>query len=182
MLFYSGILLYNLIDMFKIIKIILSFILVLTCITPVFSEETTTLSGGVVIQDSMLLELFGTWRVVSNLEATDSPTNFKTSGVDLWNLSKNDNVIVLCNPLNGATASVRVEYVKDNTIRFTKEGNYDKQILTDTVEITLNGDKFSGRNYLSLKTFSEDNSLKKEKTAIYLLHGDKISGTSILGN
>ena len=102
-------------------------------------------------------------------------------GIDLWNLSKSGDVINLCNPMTGASASVSVEYVKGNTIRFTKEGNYDNQLLTDTVEITLSGNKFTGVNYLSLRTYSDaDNSLLKEKTATYYLQGDKISGTSVL--
>ena len=146
-------------------------------------ENTVTLSTGISLTEAVPADLFGTWRVISKLVATEYPKNFKLSGVDLWNLSKTGDVINLCNPINGAEASVKVEYVKNNTIRFTKEGNYDKQILTDTVEITLNGNKFTGKNYLSLRTYSPaDNSLQNEKSAIYSFRGDKISGTSILGN
>ena len=146
-------------------------------------EATTTLTAGISLNEEVPADFFGTWRVVSNLVATEYPKTFKQSGIDLWNLSKTGDVINLCNPVNGASASVKVEYVKNNTIRFTKEGNYDKQLLTDTVEITLSGNKFTGKNYLSLKTYSPaDNSLQNEKTAVYSLRGDKISGTSILGN
>ena len=64
-------------------------------------------------------------------------------------------------------------------MRFSKEGNYDSQKLTDTVEITLNGDKFSGKNYLKLEVV-ENGVVSKVKNATYVLRGEKISGTSIL--
>ncbi len=163
------------------IKILVLIICVSLGFLSVYAEEQTVLSAGISLTDQVPVDLMGTWRVASKLNSTDSPTNFKLSGVDLWNLSKTGNVINLCNPMTGASASVNVEYVKGNTIRFTKEGNYDNQKLTDTVEITLSGNKFTGVNYLSLKTYSDaDNSLIKEKTATYDLQGDKISGTSIL--
>ena len=171
--------------MFKFLKsIILIACLVCVNLTAISAEEATkTLSASVSLTEAVPADLFGTWRVLSKLELTDYPQNFKQSGVDLWNLSKAGNVISLCNPINGAEASVKIEYVESSTIRFTKEGNYDKQLLTDTVEITLSGNKFTGKNYLSLKTFSPiDNSLQNEKTAVYSLRGEKISGTSILGN
>ncbi len=140
----------------------------------------TTLSAGISHNEEIPADLIGTWRVVSKLEETDSPANFKNAGLDIWNLSKYGDVINLTNPVTGASAYVKVEYVKGNTIRFVKEGNYDNQTLLDTVEITLSENKFVGKNYLSLKTFSADNSLKSEKTATYTLRGNKISGTSIL--
>ena len=165
--------------MINFIKIFLSLILFLFAVTfvPVYA---TTLSAGISHDEEIPADLFGTWRVVSKLEATDSPSNFKNSGLDIWNLSKFGDVINLTNPVTGATAYVRVEYVKNNTIKFVKEGNYDNQTLIDTVEITLSGNKFTGKNYLSLRTYSADNSLKNKKTATYTLRGDKISGTSIL--
>jgi len=167
--------------MFKVIKLFILIIGISFGCSLVYAEEQTVLSAGISLTDQVPVDFMGTWRVVSNLNTTDSPANFKKNGIDLWNLSKTGDVINLCNPMTGASASVNVEYVKGNTIRFTKEGNYDNQKLTDTVEITLSGDKFTGMNYLSLKTYSDaDNSLIKEKTATYDLRGNKISGTSIL--
>lgn len=168
--------------MFRTVKVILLIICVSFCGSSyAFEQPQKVLSASVSLTDQVPVDLMGTWRVVSKLNATDSPVNFKKMGIDLWNLSKSGDVINLCNPMTGASASVNVEYVKGNTIRFTKEGNYDNQLLTDTVEITLSGNKFTGVNYLSLRTYSDaDNSLLKEKTATYYLQGDKISGTSVL--
>ena len=118
-----------------------------------FAEtQPNTLKLGVSVTEKVPADLMGTWRVVSNLEETNYPATFKKNNIDIWNLSRTGDVINLRNPFTGASAYVRVEYVKDNTIRFTKEGNYDSQTLTDTVEITLSGNKFTGKNYLSLKS------------------------------
>lgn len=151
--------------------------------SPVFSltEQPTTLSARIFLEEQIPTELMGTWRVVSKLAQTDAPENFKKMGVDLWNLSKSGNVINLCNPMTGASASINIELVRGNTIRFTKEGVYDNQKLTDTVEITLEGNKFSGVNNLKLQRYSSvDNSIVSEKTATYNLQGDKISGENVL--
>ena len=74
-------------------------------------------------------------------------------------------------------------YVEGNLIRFTKTGEYDgNKILTDTVDLKLSGDTFTGINYLTLETFSiYDKKLIKKDTALYILRGEKISGTSITG-
>ena len=179
MIFFK-LILYNLIMRKLFLTVILALILLLSG-NIIFAENGTVLSGGISLSESVPTELMGSWRIVSKLEYTDSPENFKPFGVDIWNLSKTNNVISLCNPYTGAAADIRVDFVENKTIKFTKEGKYDNRILTDTVEITLNGDKFTGKNYLSLKTYStKDNSLKTEKTATYTLRGDKISGTSII--
>lgn len=169
--------------MFRVVKLLVFIIFsVFMAFGFCYAEDSVpTLSATISMEDSLPADFFGTWRVVSKLEHTDSPKNFKISGVDIWNLSKTNDVINLSNPFTGASAYVRIDYVENGTIRFTKEGNYDNQKLTDTVEITLSGNKFVGKNYLSLKTYSDaDNSLLSEKKAVYSLKGDKISGESVL--
>ena len=100
----------------------------------------------------------------------------------MWNLSREGDVINLNNPFTGASASVTVDYVDGNIIRFTKTGEYDNKKLTDTVDLKLNGDTFTGINSLTLETFSiRDKSLIKKDTAMYVLKGEKISGSSITG-
>ncbi len=142
-------------------------------------EDVKTLSATVSLNEQVPAALMGTWRVVSVLKETDSPVNFKKSGVDIWNLSRAGDVITLSNPLTGASASIEVSYINKNTVNFKKEGFYAKQNLTDTVEITLIGDSFQGINNLKLDTI-KDGVVMKEKTATYTLRGEKISGTSIL--
>lgn len=157
-------------------------ILVLSASIPVFAEISPVLKAGVSLEKQVPNTLMGTWRVAAALKDTDSPRNFKQTSVDIWNLSRTNDVINLSNPFTGASASITVNYVNKNTIKFTKVGDYNNQKLTDSVEITITGDSFTGKNTLCLVTYSEaDNSLMSEKRAVYVLKGEKISGLGVIG-
>ncbi len=126
---------------------------------------------------------YGTWRVVSKRIDTNSPVTFKEKGLDLWNLSMENNVIYLSNTFSGASAKILLEEVKGSTVTFSKSGRYDNKILTDKVTISINGDKFTGENTLQLDTVSDvDGSVRKTETAKYFITGDKIAGDSVIGN
>ena len=141
----------------------------------------TTLKTGISLVDNVPDGLFGTWRVAAVLKTTDSPELFRTKSADLWNLSRNDNVMNLNNPFTGATADVSIEFVKGNVIKFTKEGTSNDKKLIDTVEIKINGNKFTGTNCLTIKTISDkDGSILKIQKAEFVLVGEKISGMSVL--
>lgn len=149
---------------------------------PCLCETTTVLKAGVSLEKRVPTSLMGTWRVAAALKSTDSPQNFKQTSVDIWNLSRTDNVINLSNPFTGASASITVNYVNKNTIKFTKTGDYGNQKLTDSVEITISGDSFTGVNTLYLVTYSDaDDSVISEKRAVYVLKGEKISGSGVIG-
>lgn len=154
-------------------KKLLLFLLILIGI----SVQAETLQAGVSKIDLLPDDFFGSWRVVAKIDKQSGTTNFKPNSVDLWNLSRNGDVINLNNPFTGASASVKLDYVEGNIIRFTKVGDYDNKKLTDTVDLKLNGDTFTGINSLKLETYStHDNSLIKTDTALYILKGEKISG------
>lgn len=147
----------------------------------VFGEPPAVLHAGVSLVKEVPPALMGTWRVCAKLKNTDSPANFKQTSVDIWNLSRQNDVINLSNPFTGASASINVSYVNKNTVKFTKVGDYDNQKLTDSVEITIEGDSFKGVNTLSLVTYSPaGNSVINTKNAVYTLYGEKISGADIL--
>lgn len=146
------------------------------------AEDAPVLKAGVSLEKRVPNTLMGTWRVAAALKETDSPQNFKKSSVDIWNLSRTGDVINLSNPFTGASASITVNYVNKNTVKFTKIGDYDNQKLTDCVEITISGGSFTGVNTLSLVTYSDiNNSVVNTKTATYILKGEKISGADIIG-
>jgi len=181
--------------MIKIIKIKLLTIMMFICSIAVFANQsydvemnglktndTYTLKTGISIVEQVPNSFYGSWRVTAKLSETSSPQKFKQNSVDLWNLSRENNVINLSNPFTGASASITVSYVDNNVIKFSKTGDYDNMRLTDTVELKLNGDTFSGVNRLTLETISDiNNSVIKKETALYALQGEKISGTSIIG-
>ena len=53
--------------------------------------------------------------------------------------------------------------------------------MTDTVELKLNGNKFTGVNRLTLQTISPAGGVViKTQNAEYVLVGEKISGMSVL--
>ena len=167
----------------KVLKVfILSFIVLTFSLNAAKSDgyNGNVLKTGISLQERLPDGFYGTWRVASVLSETNSAKTFKKENVDIWNLSKSGDVINLSNPFTGASASITLSYVGDDAIRFSKKGNYDGQVLTDTVEIKLSGDSFSGTNTLVLETLSDvDNSVIKTAKAVYMLKGEKIAGTSI---
>lgn len=141
--------------------------------------KSYTLTAGVSIEH-VPKDFYGTWRVVSNLTDTNNPEIFKQKNVDLWNLSRSNNVIKLENPFSGASASIQVDEVKGNFIRFQKVGDYDNRKLTDKVKLNLGKETFTGTNTLKLDTISTvDGHVIKTEWATYNLSGEKISGSSI---
>ena len=146
------------------------------------SAKTEPLKAGISVE-SVPETFYGNWRVLAKIDKQSGNINFKPQTVDFWNLSRSGDVINLNNPFTGANASVKLDYVEGNLIRFTKTGEYDgNKILTDTVDLKLSGDTFTGINYLTLETFSiYDKKLIKKDTALYILRGEKVSGTSITG-
>lgn len=170
--------------MYMYVKILKTFIL--TCCIAIFSlncalsDEHSMLKTGISINGQVPSAFFGTWRVASFLIDTNSPSNFKKNNLDIWNLSKENDVIYLRNPFSGANASITLSYAKNNSIRFIKQSNYEGKILTDTVELYIDGDSFSGVNTILLETLSDvDNSVIKSAKATYTLKGEKIAGRSI---
>lgn len=155
-------------------------ILILLCGAFVSAE---TFKAGVSKVGAVPNSFYGSWRVVAKLDKQSGSVYFKPQAVDFWNLSRSGDVINLNNPFTGASATVKLDYVEGNLIRFTKSGDYDgNKKLTDTVDLKLVGSTFTGLNYLTLETYSyKDKSLIRKDTAVYILQGEKISGMSITG-
>lgn len=166
------------------IRKLVTTIIILLCITGILSEKTVanqqpyTLRAGVSMIDNVPKGLFGTWRVQARLVETNSKQTFKATAVDIWNLSREGDVIKLDNPFTGANAIINVSVAQGRYIKFTKKGVYDRQNLSDVVSISINGDKFEGINSLVLETKSAGKVMKTER-ATYKIIGEKISGSSI---
>lgn len=143
--------------------------------------QAAVLEAGVSI-DHVPKALFGSWRVNAKLESTNSPRTFKPQSLDFWNLSRVNDIIKLDNPFSGANAEIAVQTVEGNLVVFSKRLPYDgNKVLTDTVTLRLQENKFSGINTLRLESFSLiDNHLMKTETATYHITGEKLSGDSVL--
>ena len=128
-------------------------------------------------------DFFGSWRVVAKRVSTDSSQTFKQKTVDIWNLFETNNVIKLSNPFTGAEAELKIEDSSEKSVVFSKTGKSGNKVLTDRVEITINGDEFIGFDSLQLDTISGvDVSVIKSETAVYVVKGERIAGQEILGD
>jgi hypothetical protein len=145
------------------------------------SVQATVIEAGVSIEH-VPKALFGSWRVNAKLDKTNSPASFRPQSIDFWNLSRIDNTITLENPFSGANAEISVQTVEGNLIVFSKKLPYQgNKVLTDTVTLRIDENKFSGINTLKLESFSLiDNHLIKSETATYHITGEKISGENVL--
>ncbi len=163
-------------------RLLFTFFLICLLAAPTaFSQEGVVLKTGISLDEMVPDIFFGTWRINSKLLETNAKGSFKNNTVDLWNISKSNSVITLDNPFSGAKASISLKEVVGNKVVFEKEGRYDNKILSDTVELYLDGDSFNGFNYLVLKTVSDvDGRIMDTQTAKYSLYGDKISGYNVL--
>lgn len=123
---------------------------------------------------------FGSWRVKSVRISTDAPAIFKEKGLDLWNLSKDFDVIRLSNPFSGASAQITIQNVHNGNVEFVKSGKNGNKILTDKVSISIKGDRFEGYDALKLETISDvDGRVVKTETAKYLVVGERIAGQDV---
>ena len=156
-------------------------LLVLFLLLFIPTTRATTIEAGISI-DYVPKALYGTWRVNAKLDTTNSPRSFRPQSIDLWNLTRIENTIKLDNPFSGANAEISVQTVEGNLIVFSKRLPYNNnKVLTDTVTIRLDKDKFLGINTLCLESYSLlDNHLIKTETATYHINGEKISGNNIL--
>lgn len=161
--------------MTKFYKILLAFLFVFALFVQV-SADNVLKATITAFPDG----LYGTWRVESRRIDTDSPSTFRLKGVDIWNFSQENDVIYLSNPFSGATAQVNVEGGDSKHVVFSKTGRYGNKLLTDTVDITVEGDSFTGYNTLHMETVSNiDGRVMKTESAKYSINGDKIAGNNI---
>ncbi len=154
-------------------------LIALLSLKSVYAEEYS-LSAGVSVNE-IPKEFFGSWKVTGKLDNTNSYQTFKPQSFDIWTLSRNGDIVILKNPLSGASAEVSLKAVEGNLIIFTRQVKYDNKILTDTVSLRLQNGRFSGLNTLSLESYSYvDAHLMSIQNAKYLIEGEKYSGENIL--
>ena len=107
---------------------------------PKVKAENLTLQAGVSMSDRIPKGFFGTWEIFSTISYTNNKKIFNETTTDYWNLSKTGDVITLANPVSGAEASVTVEDVKGNQIKFTHVTKHNNAKMIETPTLTLNGE------------------------------------------
>lgn len=165
----------------KILQIFLIFIVIAITLIPVIANNSYTLKAGVSIEE-VPKAIFGSWSVQAQIVDSSNYKRFKPKSSDLWNISRQGNVLNLSNPFTGASADVSINAAQGNVVSFTRKNHFDNhQVLIDVVTIRLNENTFSGINDIRLEQYSPvNNKLVKSDTARYEIKGDKISGENVL--
>lgn len=164
-------------------KLIITLIIIfLTGSMTVLAQDNYVLKAGISMINAVPKQFFGTWSVQSVQVSTNSPKTFAKTSLDLWNLRRSGNVIELRNPVTTAVAEIYLEDVTNTEITFTHYEKDGATNLKDTVTLKLNGNTFTGRNEITLKTVRYDDYRRKfedVKTAVYEIKGSKLSGTGL---
>lgn len=154
------------------------FLLNMLFFAPIVHAEV--LQGGVSAIDMLPSEFYGTWSVISTRIETNNEELFKERTSDIWILQRVGDEITLTNPTTRATATISIDEVKDNKAKFSRTGGNRFTQETESAEITINNDSFSGVDSLEMKKFSTDNKLLENNVVKYKLEGKKISGRNAI--
>lgn len=164
----------NLFNMKKIILLILVFLM-----TSVFQIcGAMTISGGISASDRVPTGFFGNWKVMAVRVQTSNMEMFAPYSVEMWNLSKNNDVITLTNPVSGASASITVKDATSDTFTFQRVTGDKNETVTETAKLTLKDDNFVGIDTMVVRTY-KNGMLVKTENVEYKLKAAKISGSDI---
>ncbi len=160
-------------------KIILTILLIILFWIPAkeVNAEGMVLKAGVSLSDQVPKGFFGSWKITSVMTYSNNPKIFNETTVDYWNLSKIGDVITLSNPVSGAEASVTVEDVKGNQIKFTHVTKGRNGKMTETPTLTLNGENFYGTDKIVVEKYKYGELISSD-TVIYKIKAEKLSGNS----
>lgn len=141
-------------------------------------SKSAVIEGSISMSDKVPKEFFGDWKVISVCTKSTDNELLNSKSVDIWVLSRIGNRIMLSNPLSGARAEITADEVKGKTVKFEKKSIYPDEYSLETPILTLQGDKFTGVDKISIKTF-QNGKLVKEDYVEYQVKGTKISGVGI---
>jgi len=140
--------------------------------------KSVVLSGGVSDSKDLPTGFYGTWAVKSLTLETNNLDYEGAKGMNIWSLSRNGNVITLSNPQSGAIASITVNEVHGNKVKFTREKMTESYIESETPELLLEGMSFSGTDTLIIKHLRRGE-IYKTDVVKYKVDGLKLSGPTL---
>jgi len=135
------------------------------------------LKASISLTQQVPAELFGTWKVVSIQTSCSNPLLNVPFSIDEWNLSRLNDVITLSNPQTGATASVKIDEVNKNTVKFTKSSFSETEHAFETPTITINGENFVGTDKIVIENYKYGKHVSTD-VWIFQVKAKKISGAS----
>ena len=162
-------------------KKLLLFILLCIFLTPVCPamSESMLLKAGVSLSDQVPKGFFGTWKIKSVMTYTNNKKMFNEVTTDYWNLSKEGDVITLSNPMSGAEASVTLEDVKGNQIKFSHVVASNNAKMFETPTLTLNGENFYGTDKIVIEKYKNGEKISSD-VVMYDISATKITGRDII--
>lgn len=116
--------------------------------------------------------MYGQWSVTGTLIETNVPDTYPVSN-NIWLLERQGERVYITNPENGASASIDVKAAQGNSATFLKKDQLGRMMLSETVNITLNGDSFSGQNMKKLEYY-RNGKLVKTQYALFHLNGTRL--------
>ena len=135
------------------------------------------LTGGVSQVQELPSGMYGMWEVRGTLLETNDYSKYSAHSSDIWILRKDGEYVTLMNPQNGASATITVTAVQDNTATFTRGIKTYNSRDSEQVTLTLQGDTFYGTDIIVSEKSSFGISITT--TARYRVNGTKISGQTL---
>ena len=138
-----------------------------------------TITGGISATDRVPIGFFGSWKVMAVRVQTTNQNMFAPYSVEIRNLSKQNDVITLTNPISGATASITIKDATTDTFVFQRvTGEDGNETVTETAKLTLTGESFTGFDTMVVRYY-KNGAITKTENVEYKLKAYKISGKAI---
>ncbi len=150
--------------------------LISTLILINYPVSAQVIKGEVSILEKIPQGLYGSW-IVHGVPIYSNTNSFSAPSVDYWNIYRNNDVITLENPETNARASVTIDTVNNNTIKFTRKSDTTEEKTIETPTITINGENFWGTDKIVIKKYKDNKQIKTEIT-LFSIKGIKIGGNS----
>ena len=143
-------------------------------VQPAMPPAKKVLRGGVRQVQELPQGMYGMWEVHGTLLDTNDYAKYTEYSSDIWILKKDGDFVTLINPESGASATITVTEVENNTATFIRKQKGYHSTESEQVTITLLGDKFTGTDLLV-----SQHDIGISTNARYRLQGTKISGQSL---
>ena len=144
-------------------------------IIPVSTKKVLT--GGVSQVQGLPAGMYGVWRVKGTLLDSNDYSKYLPTSSDIWILKKEGDYVTLINPQNGASATITVTEVEDNTATFVRGLKTYNRKDSEQVTLTLKGDTFYGTDLIVNETIAYGISMTT--VARCRVNGTRISGETL---
>ena len=140
-------------------------------------QKSTVLKGSVSQSQNLPAGMYGMWQVNGTLLETTNYEKFRRRSSDIWVLRKDGEFVTLINPQNGASATITVTEVIDNTATFERGISSGNQRESEQVTLTLDGENFYGTDFIMSQ--EKINGVTVSDVAKYKVYGIKLSGQTM---